>query len=91
MMRGELVDIIYNKMLQLPEDKESAAMTLMGTEVQRIAETFHFALIEVAPSAAQLAIAAVLLYLQLGVVFVAPLIFMFGKNTEIRCVRVQCH
>lgn len=46
----------------------------MGTDVPRIAETFHFLLIEVPPAVVQLGVAFYLLYVQLGVVGVAPII-----------------
>lgn len=79
MIRGELTTVIYAKLLCLHKVDESAALTLMGTDVQRISETFHFALIEVVPSAVQLGIAVYLLYLQLGAVCVAPAIVSLGK------------
>ncbi|KAI0407428.1 P-loop containing nucleoside triphosphate hydrolase protein [Xylaria palmicola] len=76
MIRGGLVSIIYRKMLQTQATKlnDSAATTLMGTDVQRIAETFHYLLVETIPAFIQLAIATYLLYLQLGAVFVVLLI-----------------
>lgn len=76
MIRGQLTAIIYTKMLTLPitNADESAAMSLVGTDVQRIAETFWQLLIEVVPSVLQLAIAIYLLYDQLGAVCVAPVL-----------------
>lgn len=76
MIRGQLTVIIYAKMMTLPTTNadESAAMSLVGTDVQRIAETFWQLLIEVVPSVLQLGIAVYLLYLQLGVVCVAPVL-----------------
>lgn len=76
MVRGQLTAIIYAKMLTLPitNADESAAMSLVGTDVQRIAETFWELLIEVVPSVLQLAIAVYLLYDQLGAVCVAPVL-----------------
>ncbi|KAI1272257.1 P-loop containing nucleoside triphosphate hydrolase protein [Xylaria sp. FL0933] len=76
MIRGGLISIIYRKMLQTQVTKtnESAAVTLMGTDVQRIAETFHYLLVELVPAFIQLGIATYLLYLQLGAVFVVLLI-----------------
>lgn len=76
MIRGQLTVIIYKKMLTLPitNADESAAMSLVGTDVQRIAETFWQLLIEVVPSVLQLGIAVYLLYLQLGAVCVAPVL-----------------
>ncbi|KAI0906085.1 P-loop containing nucleoside triphosphate hydrolase protein [Ustulina deusta] len=76
MMRGGLISIIYRKMLrtQMTKLNDSAAVTLMGTDVQRIAETFHYLLVETVPAFIQLSIATYLLYLQLGAVFVVLLI-----------------
>lgn len=76
MIRGQLTVVIYTKMLALPitNADESAAMSLVGTDVQRIAETFWQLLIEVVPSVLQLGIAVYLLYDQLGVVCVAPVL-----------------
>ncbi|KAI0423684.1 P-loop containing nucleoside triphosphate hydrolase protein [Xylaria sp. FL1042] len=76
MIRGGLISIIYRKMLQTQVTKtnDSAAVTLMGTDVQRIAETFHYLLVELIPAFIQLGIATYLLYLQLGAVFVVLLI-----------------
>lgn len=76
MIRGQLTAVIYTKMLTLPitNADESAAMSLVGTDVQKIAETFWQLLIEVVPSVLQLAIAIYLLYGQLGAVCVAPVL-----------------
>ena len=81
MMRGELVTLIYAKMLklQIANVNESAAMTLMGTDVQRIAETFHELLIDIIPSIVQVAIAMYLLYVQLGIVCVAPILVTISE------------
>ena len=69
--------------LQLVNVNESAAMTLMGTDVQRIAETFHLLLIEVVPSVVQVAIAVYLLYVQLGAVCIAPILVTISKCSMI--------
>ncbi|ROW02989.1 hypothetical protein VMCG_05737 [Cytospora schulzeri] len=76
MMRGQLISIIYTKMLTLPigDVNESAAMSLMGTDVQTIAESFWYLIVEVIPSVIQVAIAVYLLYVQLGAVCVAPVL-----------------
>jgi len=81
MMRGELVTLIYAKMLklQIANVNESAAMTLMGTDVQRIAETFHELLIDIIPSIVQVAIAMYLLYVQLGIVCIAPILVTISE------------
>ncbi|TRX89453.1 hypothetical protein FHL15_009622 [Xylaria flabelliformis] len=76
MIRGALISIVYRKILgsQAANSNDSAAVTLMGTDVQRIAETFHYLLVETIPAFIQLGIATYLLYLQLGAVFVVLLI-----------------
>lgn len=81
MMRGQLTSIIYTKMLTLPiaDVNESAAMSLMGTDVQTIAESFWYLIIEVVPSVLQVGIAAYLLYVKLGAVCVAPVLVTLGK------------
>jgi ATP-binding cassette subfamily C (CFTR/MRP) protein 1 len=81
MMRGQLISVIYTKVTTLPISgvNESAAMTLMGTDVQRIAESFEYLIIEAVPNAVQLAIAVYLLYLQLGAVCVVPVLVAISK------------
>lgn len=81
MMRGQLISLIHTKMLALPiaDVNGSAAMSLMGTDVQRIAETFWYLLIEVVPSLVQVGVAVYLLYVQLGAVCVAPIIVTMSK------------
>lgn len=85
-MRGQLIALVYAKLLKLPADDagESAAMSLMGTDIQRIAETFWYLLIEVIPDVTQLSVALFLLYLQLGAVCVAPLLITLSKSTGTR-------
>ena len=81
MMRGQLISIIYAKMMTLPitNINESAAMSLMGTDVQRIAETFWYLVVEVVPNAVQVGVAVYLLYVQLGAVCVAPVLITISK------------
>ncbi|CAN8102283.1 unnamed protein product [Discula destructiva] len=76
MLRGQLTSVIYSKMLTLPaaDATDSSAMSLMGTDVQRIAESFFRLIVETIPSFLQVVVAVYLLYLQLGVVCVAPVI-----------------
>lgn len=91
MIRGQLTMVIYKKMLTLPmaNANESAAMSLVGTDVQRIAETFRELLIEVVPCVLQLAIAVYLLYAQLGAVCVAPvLITLLCTGLSVFCAGI---
>jgi ABC-type siderophore export system fused ATPase/permease subunit len=80
MMRGELTTVIYDKLLSLSKIEESAALTLISTDVQRIAQTFHFLLINTMPSAVQLVIAIYLLYTQISTVCIAPVIVALGTT-----------
>lgn len=91
MMRGGLISIIYRKMLQsqVTKSNDSAAVTLMGTDVQRITETFHYLLVETLPAFLQLGIATYLLYLQLGAVFVVLLILSIGIVPSQREMRAR--
>lgn len=86
MMRGQLISAIYTKMLTLPiaDVNESAAMSLMGTDVQTIAESFWYLIVEVVPSVLQLGIAVYLLYVQLGVVCVAPVLVTLSRCPRLR-------
>ncbi|KAI1176082.1 P-loop containing nucleoside triphosphate hydrolase protein [Nemania sp. FL0916] len=76
MIRGGLISLIYRKMLRIQATKlnDSAAVTLMGTDVQRITESFRYLIVDTVPAFIQLGIATYLLYLQLGAVFVVLLI-----------------
>lgn len=86
MMRGQLTSIVYNKMLTLPITgaNESAAMTLMGTDVQTIASSFYMLLIDAVPSAIQLGVAVYLLYLQIGAICVAPVAIALSGSSLIK-------
>lgn len=81
MIRGQLISLIYNKLTTLPITNidESSAMTLMSTDVQKIAESLHYLIIDVLPNTTQLAIAVYLLYTNLGAVCVAPIIVTVGE------------
>lgn len=66
-MRGGLVDIVFNKVLRLPEDKEneSKALTLMNSDAQRISTTLAF-LHELWAGLLETALATWLLWRQVG-------------------------
>ena len=80
MLRGQLISLIYRKMLSIyvNDVNQSSAMALMSTDTQKIAETFHFLVVDVIPSIVQLAIALYLLYTQLGAVCIAPIVVTLG-------------
>jgi ATP-binding cassette, subfamily C (CFTR/MRP), member 1 len=79
-IRSALIAVIYRKLLNLKyaNANESAAVTLMGTEVDRICESLHYAVSEVVPNIVQLGIAVWLLERQLGAVCIAPVIVTLG-------------
>ncbi|KAK7450709.1 Multidrug resistance-associated protein 1-like protein 2 [Colletotrichum acutatum] len=76
MVRGGLISLIYDKIVQSPSTQvgDSAAMTLISTDVERICETWHLAVAESWASAIQLAFAVWFLQMQIGLVCVTPVI-----------------
>ncbi|KAK1755881.1 ABC multidrug transporter [Echria macrotheca] len=78
-IRGGLISLIYQKSLQSPSSGtgDSPVMTLIGTDVERICESWHLMVLEVIPNTIQLGIAVWLLERQLGAVCVAPVILVF--------------
>src|SRR3569833_139974 len=75
MTRGALVSAIYQKLTQLKMDdvSDSAAVTLMSTDIERI-RVGLLNLHEFWGSALEVGLACWLLYRQLGVAFIAPLV-----------------
>jgi hypothetical protein len=84
MMRGQLISLIYAKVLDLPITgaSESAAMTLMGTDVQSITSAYQFLLVDAVPNVVQVAIAMYLLYSQIGAVCIAPVLVSLSKSVQ---------
>lgn len=80
-IRSALIAIIYHKLLSLKSANanDSAAVTLMGTEVDRIAESLYLLISELAANVVQMGIAIWLLERQLGAVCIAPIIVAFGR------------
>jgi hypothetical protein len=83
MVRGGLISLIYEKIMQSPSTQvgDSAAMTLIGTDVERICETWHLVVAESWASVIQLAFAVWFLQMQIGPVCVTPVIVALGKST----------
>lgn len=83
MMRGALVALVYDKMLTLRAGSvnESAAMTLMSTDVERIGETAEF-VFEMWAYVLQIGIAIWLLEARVGVACVAPVVVVAGERDE---------
>jgi hypothetical protein len=82
MVRGGLISVIYETVVQLPSTKvgDSAAMTLIGTDVERVCETWRLVVAESWASAIQLAFAVWFLQMQIGPVCVTPVIVALGKS-----------
>lgn len=81
MIRGGLIGLIYRKMLRLSasELNESAALTLMGNDIETLAERANALLIEAWANSLTVGIAIWMLYAQLGLVFVAPIAMAMSK------------
>jgi hypothetical protein len=79
-IRSGLIAMIYQKMIgiKIADANESAAVTLMGTDVERIVETWYLLVAELWANLIQLGIAIWLLERQLGAVCVAPIIVALG-------------
>ncbi|KAJ4863834.1 ABC transporter domain-containing protein [Trichoderma breve] len=76
MIRGGLIGLIYRKMLRLSasELSESSAVTLMGNDIETLAERANALLIEGWANTLTVGIAVYMLYAQLGAVCVAPIV-----------------
>ncbi|KAL7937120.1 P-loop containing nucleoside triphosphate hydrolase protein [Trichoderma chlorosporum] len=76
MIRGGLIGLIYRKMLRLSasELNESSAVTLMGNDIETLAERANALLIEGWANTITVGIAVWMLYAQLGPVCVAPVV-----------------
>lgn len=81
MVRGGLISLIYRKLLRLPtkDIQSSSAMALMGNDVETLTEKLSNLLVESWANTLTVGIAMYLLYAQLGVVFIAPVIMAFGR------------
>lgn len=74
--------MIYRKITTLKSANvnDSAAMTLMGTDVEQIAENLHLIITDLWANLLQLGIAIWLLERQLGAVCIAPVILAIGES-----------
>ncbi|KAJ9150371.1 ABC multidrug transporter [Pleurostoma richardsiae] len=95
LLRGFLISAIYRKTANMPHvgDGDTAAVTLMGADVERIYTGLRL-IHEVWANAIQIALAAWLLERQLGLAFLAPLLLVllgFAGSFAIsgRAVRFQ--
>lgn len=84
MIRGGLIGMIYHKLIRSPAagitNGDSTVMTLIGADVERIATLWNLAISGLIPDAVQLGMAVWLLYRQIGVVCVAPVILALCKS-----------
>ncbi|KAH7388905.1 ABC transporter [Cadophora sp. MPI-SDFR-AT-0126] len=76
MVRGGLIGMIYQKITTLKSANinDSAAMTLMGTDVEQIAENLHLIITDLWANILQIGIAIYLLQRQVGAICIAPVI-----------------
>ncbi|KAI1838945.1 hypothetical protein DTO027I6_3367 [Penicillium roqueforti] len=76
MVRGGLMALVYQHMMELPlgSTDESSAMSLMGADVEMLAEYFHSTVCESWASILQLGLAAWILQTQIGVVCITPIL-----------------
>jgi len=81
MLRGGMISMIYDKMMTLPvgNSNESGAMSIMGSDVESLAESFFMLICDTWANCIQVAIAVSLLASQLGAVCVAPIIVAVSK------------
>lgn len=80
MVRGGLMALVYQHMMELPlgSTDESSAMSLMGADVEMLAEYFHSTVCESWASILQLGLAAWILQTQIGVVCITPILIATG-------------
>ncbi|KAJ5952711.1 uncharacterized protein N7479_011124 [Penicillium vulpinum] len=78
MVRGGLMALVYEHMMELPlgSTDESSAMSLMGADVEMLAEYFHSTVCESWASIVQLGLAAWILETQIGVVCITPIVIV---------------
>lgn len=81
MIRGGLIGLIYRKVLRLSTSdlNQSSALTLMGNDIETLAERANALLIEAYANSLTVGIAVYMLYAQLGPVCVAPIIMAISK------------
>jgi ATP-binding cassette, subfamily C (CFTR/MRP), member 1 len=86
MLRGGMMSLIYEKMMALPLGgiNESSAMSIMGADVEIIAETLHLWICDAWANVIQLGLAVWLLANQLGAVCIAPIIIAASKLRPVR-------
>ncbi|GFF44547.1 hypothetical protein IFM46972_07580 [Aspergillus udagawae] len=76
MIRGGLMSLVFRHMMDLPlgSTDESSAMSLMGSDIEMLAEYFYSVVCETWANILQLALATWLLETQVGAVCIAPIL-----------------
>ncbi|GAB1206155.1 hypothetical protein APSETT445_004837 [Aspergillus pseudonomiae] len=76
MLRGGLMAIVFQHMMNLPSGSvdESSAISLMGTDIEMLAEYFQSTVCETWANIIQLGLATWLLQTQVGAVCIAPIV-----------------
>ncbi|KAJ0318019.1 hypothetical protein Brms1b_004618 [Colletotrichum noveboracense] len=84
MIRAGLIDIIFRKTVSLKADdlKDSAAVTLMGTDVERIVTTFAM-FHEIWASVVEVGIAVFLLQQQIQIASIVPVVISIAQTVWI--------
>ncbi|KAE8407397.1 multidrug resistance-associated protein [Aspergillus pseudonomiae] len=76
MLRGGLMAIVFQHLMNLPSGSvdESSAISLMGTDIEMLAEYFQSTVCEIWANIIQLGLATWLLQTQVGAVCIAPIV-----------------
>ena len=85
-LRGGLTSLIYRQMMALPlgNVSESGAMSLMGSDVEQLAESLNYMLTDTWSNLIQLGIATWLLADQIGAVCIAPIVVALSRSSRWR-------
>jgi ATP-binding cassette, subfamily C (CFTR/MRP), member 1 len=80
-LRGGMIAIVYQKMMILPlgNVNQSSAMSIMGADVDTLAESLHLLICDSWANIIQLGIATYLLANELGAVCIAPLVVAISE------------
>ena len=85
MTRAALIGMIYEKLTRLStgsgETVDSAVITLIQSDVERIGETWYLLTSDIWASIIQLGLSIWVLYRQLGAICIAPIILAISKFT----------
>lgn len=85
MARGGLMTLVFQHMMTLPlgSTDESSAMSLMGADIEMLAEYFQSTVCEAWASVLQLGLAAWLLETQIGIICITPILVVLGISLKI--------